>query len=182
MKWSANNICTQRNQPKSPTSHTYEYSHLLLSGNIQHNLIGIGKINDRYKVTGIGETATASVCSNNGVVTDFAILEKCNSNARGDCNGFPNTELALCENNEFVTYSWDATNGVEYFVHVRADEVSNFTLVVSGVEEEPEPAPAPGPVGGDDSGSTIYHSSKGNTILAVIFFSTVLLFYVGLIV
>ena len=81
-----------------------------------------------------------------------------------------------------MTYSWDATNGVEYFVHVRADEVSNFTLVVSGVEEEPEPAPAPGPVGGDDSGSTIYHSSKGNTILAVIFFSTVLLFYVGLIV
>lgn len=108
--------------------------------------------------------ATASVCSNNGVVTDFGLLNKCNSNAKDDCNGYPDSELALCDNNEAVTYSWRAEDGVDYFVHIRADGVSEFTLVVTGVMEEPEEAPSGGPV----------PNSAGSKSIIDFFFSTVL--------
>jgi hypothetical protein len=90
----------------------------------------------RYKVTGIGQTATASVCTNNGELTDFGVLNLCNSQ---NCNGFPAASaVKLCSANEALTYSWMAEKDVPYYVHVRADMVTNFTITVIGIAEEAE--------------------------------------------
>jgi hypothetical protein len=92
----------------------------------------------RYKVIGIGETATASVCTNNGELTDFGLFNLCNSQI---CNGFPPiSAVKLCSENEALTYSWMADKDVPYYIHVRADMVTEFTITVTGIAEEPEEA------------------------------------------
>ena len=79
-------------------------------------------------------SANASVCTNNGVTTDFAVFNRCNSAFQNDCNGFPaSSTLALCDNDQVVTYSWLAEKGVDYYIHIRADDVTNFTLTVTGI-------------------------------------------------
>ena len=104
-----------------------------------HNQGVCGPRSDRsalwYEVAGTGDEVTISVCSNNGVITDFGVFPECNSQV---CVAATQQYATApdCGAGESIDVSFATKNKERYFVHVRADVVdgvgSDFNITYYG--------------------------------------------------